>query len=96
MNVNEWGECALCGDRHLSMLTCHEATLGEYGPFRTVERLRIYKSTWDLKSVLGMLERKGIPPNHVVKAMSRLWKWARVPAERLGGALVIIFVLDRQ
>jgi hypothetical protein len=96
MKVNEYGECVLCGDAHSGLLTCHEATLGEYGPFRTVERLRIYKSSWDLKSVLGMLEHKGIPPARVVKAMSRMWKWARVPAERLGGALVIIFVLDRQ
>ena len=60
--------------------------------FRRDCRQCIYQSTWVLSEVLARAERAGIPASKIVRAM-RLFAAIKVPADRLGGALVLVFGL---
>ncbi|MCD6124313.1 hypothetical protein J7J62_03980 [bacterium] len=55
-------------------------------------RKAVINSSWDFPSVIAELERQGIPPEKVIRAI----KWCaffKVPAEKLAGYLVCIFGL---
>ena len=61
---------------------------------RTYERTAYYNSSWELESVIGKCQEKGIPGEKVGVAIARCRKFIKgFNFKNTGGALVIIFKL---
>lgn len=61
---------------------------------RTDVRSRLYNSDWDITSVIGQCQEKGVPADKVAIAIAKCHRLIKgFSKERIGGALAVIFNL---